>query len=66
MKESVLNTKATATPSAATDATTPVTRLGPNRSSYYYNVPEPMAYDTIETADGRHIRIESHVIGRDC
>lgn len=75
MKESVLNTKnlltATATPNNATTATTPVTTLGSavgtsNRSGYYHNVPEPMAYDTIRTADGRQIRVESHVIGRDC
>ena len=69
MKDSVLNTKATATPSAPT-VTSPVTNLGPvgtaNRSGYYRNVPEPLAYDTIKTADGRRIRVESHVIGRDC
>ena len=75
MKESVLNTtnllKATATPNNAPTTTAPITHLGSaigtsNRSGYYHNVPDPMAYDVIKTADGRRIRVESHVIGRDC
>lgn len=33
---------------------------------YYRYVAEPMAYDTINTRDGRRILVESHVIGRDC
>lgn len=79
MKEAILNTKnlfthttkATATPTNTPSATAPVTHLGPaigtsNRPGYYKHVAEPMAYDTIKTADGRHIRVESHVIGRDC
>ena len=78
MKESVLNTRALATSisSKATATTTPndptpITHLGSaigtgNRSGYYRNVPDPMAYDVIQTADGRRIRVESHVIGRDC
>ena len=70
MKESVQNTRTLAKATATPTATTPVTYLGPvgtgNRPGYYRHVPEPMAYDTIRTADGRHIRIESHVIGRDC
>ena len=71
MKDSVQNTRALAKAIATPSTTTSVTQLSPaigtsNRSGYYHNVPEPMAYDTIRTADGRRIRIESHVIGRDC
>ena len=76
MKESIQNTmnlllKSTATSTNSHSTPAPVTRLGPavginNRGGYYRNVPEPMAYDTIRTADGRRVRVESHVIGRDC